>query len=324
MTSFDERRLNVAFGASSAVPIWMPSLVASFSGGRISPGTAILIAPGEIAASASKMSLPTLILAFSRRRGRGVRRGAQQERPALLGAIERPAGDRGRRFRQRQDRHRAAAGLFPAVCGERRHRAEQAGQGARKHAVGKGFVTSEAFRREPVGESPASLSGRPVGSNGKNGRRKDGRDEPVAHVGRFGNTAFGQAALSIDAVRRGLPAGIPGDEDRRRERLDQGCAAGERGRRRPLEGKDQQNRTADRQASRVSSSRNGRRAERDPRHRTGCRARCREARRSSRRSGRGRRRPRSSARWRRRCRAHAWRNRPSRPSCRVRRRSARS
>ena len=56
ITSFDERRLNVALGASSPVPISTTSLVASFSCSKISPGMAIFTAPGETSASSSRLS----------------------------------------------------------------------------------------------------------------------------------------------------------------------------------------------------------------------------------------------------------------------------
>ena len=141
ITSLDERRLNVALGASSPVPISTTSLVASFSCSRISPGTATFTAPGEISASSSRLSVPTLSFAFSVPPGSRLVLGcrAEQEGPALLGAIERPANDAGRRFGHRQDRHRAASGLFPAVAGQRRERAGKAKRRREKKFVAEGL-----------------------------------------------------------------------------------------------------------------------------------------------------------------------------------------
>ena len=65
ITCLDERRLKVACGASSPVPITTTNLVASFSCSRISAGTATVTLPGEISASNSRLSLPTLSFAFS-------------------------------------------------------------------------------------------------------------------------------------------------------------------------------------------------------------------------------------------------------------------
>ena len=82
ITSFDERRLNVALGASSAVPISTTSLVASFSCSNISTGTATFTAPGETSASSSRLSLPTLSFAFSALPGSKPASGAVRNRKA--------------------------------------------------------------------------------------------------------------------------------------------------------------------------------------------------------------------------------------------------
>ena len=172
ITSLDERRLKVACGASSPVADLDHEL------GRLLELQQYLARNGDLHASRRNLGIELEIVAAdaelrllgAARRQPASDVSAEQEAPALLGAIERAAGDAGRRLWRRQDRHRAASGLFPAVAGQRRHRTGEAKCAAARRIRcrrGLSFTRRRLSLRRSVEESAESLVNARLCGNGK-------------------------------------------------------------------------------------------------------------------------------------------------------------